>query len=425
MNLSLCGINYKSASLEQREPLQINRQELATAVNECLKIDGIIEAAIITTCNRVEFYLVLDDSLQVFDAVQSFYKKWRGIDIGNLRTSFYTFQGSSTARQLYKVTSGADSMVIGETQIQGQVKEAYRIACSVKGPGKILHKLFHIAFRAGKKIRSETEICKGPTSVSGAALEMLSKYINGDKSYEILCIGISPMTEIAITQLLSKGLKNITIANRTFYKAEKTATRFGINCIPLDKLPEALKNTRVVLSATGSDKYILNSAEHGESLKSKEVNETFMIDLAVPRDIDPELKTIPGVKLFDLEDIKYHIEHNRTNREKALTDAETIGETFVGEFMAWQKNSIVEPLIKELREEMERIRLKELDESKRKVPVEQWDELEKLSKALLNKLVDLPVRQLKDMNESSNLPDDPIKLFRELFRLHASSDSVN
>ena len=425
MNLSLCGINYRTSSLEQREPLQINRCDLSGAVSMFKSLDGVVETAILTTCNRIEFYLVLDDSAAVFDTVAAFYSKWRNIDIGRMRTAFYTYQGSSTARHLFKVSAGVDSMVLGETQILGQVKEAYRIACSVKGPGKNLHKLFHIAFRSSKKVRSETEIGHGSTSVSGAALEMLSRYLNGDKNTNILCIGVSPMTEIALTQLLNKGYKNITLANRTLYKAEKLATRFGINYAPLGKLRDVLKGSSVVISCTGADKYIIDAGTHSGSLKSRDGKEVIIVDMALPRDVDPAVSEIDGVKVFDLEDIKHHISKNQNNRENAVAVASEIGEDFVNEFMTWQKNSAVEPLIRELINEMERIRRRELDQSKRKIPAEQWDEIERLSQALLKKVIDLPVRQLKEMNESGNIPADPIELFRELFKLKSSLDVIS
>lgn len=417
MYLSLCGINYKSSTIQQREPLQLNRGDLSEAVKALKGMDSVGEALVLTTCNRIEFYLVLDESLSVFDVVREFYRTRRNIDINSLKTAFYTYQGSSTARHLFKVTSGADSMVIGETQIHGQVKEAYRMACAVKGPGKILHKLFHIAFRAGKSIRSSTEIGKGATSVSGAALEMLSGYLNGG----VLCIGISPMIEIAIPQLQARGIGNITIANRTAYKAEKLATRFDIDHIPFEKIGEKLKEVSVAISATGSDKYIIDGRMHYDALMARNGAELTFVDLALPRDIDPAVQEFDNIRLFDLEDIKHHVEHNRKNREDALIEAEEIAESFVREFMNWQKNSEVEPLIKELITEMEDIRRRELDHSKRNVPVEQWDELERLSKALLNKVIDLPVRQLKEMNKNRSLPNDPVDLFRELFRLKGLS----
>ncbi|MBD3169516.1 MAG: glutamyl-tRNA reductase [candidate division Zixibacteria bacterium] len=425
MNLSLCGINYKSASLQKREPLQLNRAELPDAVSACKNIDGVLEAAILTTCNRVEFYLVLRDDVKVYDVVRQFYMENRNIDIEPIRTAFYTYQGSSTARQLYKVTSGVDSMVLGETQIQGQVKEAYRIACSVKGPGKILHKLFHIAFRAGKEIRSRTEIGSGSTTVGGVALEMLCHHFGDLSGKDILCIGVSPMTEIVLNHLTGRGVDNITIINRTYYKAEKVAASFGIKAKPIEKLGDCLAEASIVISATGAPGYMVENDHHGPSLKAVQEREIVFVDMAVPRDIDPAMAEIPGISIIDLEDIKFHLSQNKSHREEAVNQASEIAENYVREFMSWQKNSAVEPLIRELIEEMEDIRRTELDSSKRKVPVEQWDELERLSQALLKKIVDLPIRQLKDLNLSGDVPHDPVKLFRELFKLKSSPESIN
>ncbi len=425
MKLSLCGISYKSSSLQERERLQINRARLPQAVKECLNIDGVIEAAVITTCNRIEFYLVLDNSADVFDIVAKFYDGNGDIDIRGLSKFFYTYQGSSVARHLFKVSSGADSMVIGETQILGQVKEAYRASCSVKGSGKILHNLFHFAFRAAKKIRTETEIGKGSVSVSGAAMEMFLSGFKPAYKPKVLCIGIGPMIEIAIKQLLKKGINDITIANRTVYKAEKFGNRFKVNYIGLDGLGSVLGEVDVVISATGSDSYIIDSKNYSDLLGKRNGSKIVFIDMAVPRDIDPKLGIIEGVKLLDLEDIKYHISHNRDNRENAVVEASLMVEKFVDEFMAYRKSSAVEPLIKELLEEMESIRLKELDESKRKIPVEQWDELERLSQSLLKKIVDLPIRRLKELNESDEIPVDPIDLFRQLFKLKSIADNLN
>ncbi len=422
MKLSSCGINFKCSSLHEREPLQINRGELAQAVKVCGEIEGVLEAAVLTTCNRIEFYLVLDNSTVVFDAVKAFYLQYKGIDIEPLRKSFRTYQGSSVARHLFKVTSGMESMVIGETQIQGQVKEAYRFACSVKCAGKVLHKLFHFAFRAGKRIRTDTEIGQGAVSISSAALEMIAGVLN--QNTEVVCIGISPMIEMTINSLLSKGLKNITLANRTLYKAEKAANRYGIEFIDLNRLLDKLQTADIVISATGSDSYVLDADIGSEFLKKRGGKSITFIDMALPRDIDPQFRNIQGVKILDLEDIKYHTSKNKHSRGEALQKASEIAEAFVSEFMAWQKNSALEPLIKELFEEMENIRRRELDEAKRKVPVEQWDELERLSNALMKKAVDLPVRQLKELNESSQ-STAPVEIFRELFKLKSSPEALD
>ena len=286
-NLAVCGISHRSAVLSEREPFHVGRGDLIPCVKLLRTIPGVREAALVVTCNRLEAYMVLDDGIDPFATMCEFYRRKKGIETAGKRDLFYVRHASTVARHLFRVVAGLDSLVLGEYQIQNQVKEAYSASCSAKGAGKMLHKLFHSAFRAGKAVRSKTVIGGGQYSVAGVALRLLKEEL--DRNDPVLIVGVNESTRIVADGLSAAGFKNLLFANRTLPKAERMAARFGGEAFGLDDLPGLLARCRGLVTSTGAPGVVIGSrviercrADHGSV-------PALVVDMAVPRDVDDEL----------------------------------------------------------------------------------------------------------------------------------------
>ncbi|MFH0764980.1 MAG: glutamyl-tRNA reductase [Calditrichota bacterium] len=336
MHLSCCGITHRTSSLEDRESFQIARSDLARAVDEYRRSSGAVEAALISTCNRIEFYRADQDKTDIRESVETFYDN-RGCEfISRLKDITLVRQGSSSARHLFKVAAGLDSALLGETQILGQVKEAYSAACSVNAAGKILHKLFHHAFQVAKRVRTETELGTGAQSLAGAAAQALRyKFGVEGKGLQVLVIGVNKTTELLLARLHSEGAE-VTVANRTLYNADKIAKPYGFRIAPLEEIPHLLAQTQVVFSATSAPGYIIRQADLRAIKLEKSL---YLIDLAVPRDIDPATSQLKGVILLDLDDLKRYLETLNAGRSAELPIALELIEEQVAAFEQWRRQT--------------------------------------------------------------------------------------
>ncbi|MHC4946505.1 MAG: glutamyl-tRNA reductase [Planctomycetota bacterium] len=301
--LTVCGINHESATLAEREPFQINRHELVPALKEMCDIRGVNECMILSTCNRFEAYLVLHEEEEPFTILREFFILFRGKDPKEARKHFYVRHGTTAARHLFRVTSGLDSMVLGEYQIQNQVREAYSAACSVKAPGKLLHRLVHQAFRAGKAIRTQTQVGAGRMSVAGMAVGVIKERMEAKEP--VLMVGANENIRIVAEGLKAAGFKRFVFANRTAYKADKLATRYGGEGHGLDDLPGLMAGAACVVSCTGATGFIIDSAML-ETLVKKGSHPRLCVDIAVPRDIETSAEAAATgfpIDIVDLEDL--------------------------------------------------------------------------------------------------------------------------
>lgn len=336
MHLTCCGINHHNGTLEDRERFQLQRSDIAQAVADFQQISSALEAAIVVTCARIEFYRVDKEKVDPRESVLEFYRQ-RGVkEIELLSSLLFVNQESTASRQLFKVTAGLDSLLVGETQVHGQVKEAYSAACSVDGAGKILHKLFHNAFNVSKRVHSETEISSGAIGIAGAAVELIHQQgydrLNGMKA---VVIGANRSAEMILARLTREGV-NATLVNRTLYKAEKAARPYGATALPLTKLKSCLNDAQFLFSATSAPDYLVTT----DLLKNSKVSKPLLaVDLAIPRDIDPEIALLPAVSLFDLEDIKRHLHNVLEDHLTDLPYANDLIEEQVLAFDRWRRES--------------------------------------------------------------------------------------
>lgn len=358
MYLSICGFNHKTASLQDREYFQIPRSELAETTAAYKNFTGADEAAIAATCNRVEFYRVVKQKNNHYEELVRFYQSRSVEQAPLLRDICYSRQGTTAARHLFRVASGLDSLVLGEDQILHQVKEAYSAACAVNGPGKILHKLFHMAFQIAKQVRSETDISTGPRNIPGAALELLLQKIEGKLPRQAMVIGVNHMTEIFLEHLTKRNIPAILV-NRTLLNAQEIAQSFGIPAYPLEEIPNLLAQCSAVFTTAASQNYLVVKEHLGKEDRSQDP--LYFIDIAVPRNVDPELGKIPGVTLLDLQDLKRHLDANTARRSRDIPTAEELIERQVSAYSLWRSKTLSQEKLIKLKEALDAARQRELD----------------------------------------------------------------
>ena len=389
--LVVCGINHKTSSLEQREPLQLGRDDMARANALFCDLRGVKESVIVSTCNRIEFYMVADCDHKPFDIVAAFYHQFRCLDMANLESHFYMRHDKHAASHLFRVSAGIDSMVVGESQILGQIKEAYSSACAVKAAGKVLHGLFHQAFRIGKQVRSDTELGKGACSVSTATIEMLKAKLDDLSDPVILFIGINPMISLSADRLKRRGFNRFLFANRTAGKAVEFALRYNAAGYPLDRLPELLEKADVVISCTGSNLPIINDEIISPVAAARPGRKLVIADMAMPRDVELT-RDYPGIEYYDLESVKRHVEGRQSRREDSIPEVETIIDRKLEQFMFWFDHVRHEPIYNGLGETFEKIRHQEMERVLEMLPEETRDAVDRATRRVVDRLLQINAR---------------------------------
>lgn len=379
--LFVVGINHKTSTISERELFQIGKKEIAGALNyfkSRIEVEGVV---IISTCNRLEFYLVLNQNIDPFSIIKDFYNDKKQVDEQLKRNSFYLYNQSDVARHLFRVVSGLESVVLGEYQIQGQIKDCYSIACSEKAADKILHKLFHAAFRTGKSVRTYTKIGSGKQSLSGVAFHLINEALK--KEDAITIVGVNENTKIISEKLNRSGFTNLYFVNRTLYKAEELADKYNGTAFSLNKFEEPLSKSKCLFSCTGSSESIIIS-----DLLNKIYDQTncpeLIIDMAFPRDVQTE-GISQEINVFNLEGLKNYLEKQRIKTGFELSSAEKIIEDEANIFEVWneaQKDDVFAPLA----EKIELMRQQLLDETNSQFSEDEFQLLDKFSKSLVHRL---------------------------------------
>jgi glutamyl-tRNA reductase len=396
--LTVCGISHKTSSIEQREPLQLGHDQIAKANAIFSNLPGVMESVIVSTCNRVEFYFVSNGSESPFETVKLFYKEYKDIDISNLADNFYTKKGSHTASHLFKVSAGMDSMVFGESQILGQVKDAYSSACSVRAVGKIIHRLFHQAFRVGKQVRTDTEMGKGACSVSSAAVALLRDNIGESDTPSILFIGINQMIALAASGLRKIENARFIFANRKVEKAIEFAARYNAEGHPLGKLANLIPEADIIVSCTGSELPIITEKLMDDIIVTRagrfgaDNKKLIIMDMAVPRDVEIDKSYNPAITVFDLEDIHEYVNSQQSRKEAEIPKAQEIVDRRLGEFNYWFDHVRHEPIYNGLDGAFEAIRSQEMSGILKKLTPELRDDVDKITKRMVNRLLQIKVR---------------------------------
>jgi glutamyl-tRNA reductase len=391
-HLAVCGINHKSSSIAQRELVQLGRTEMAKAHATFSNLNGVIESTIVSTCNRVEFYFVFKNNRHPFDLVRKFYQRFRGRDISGLEEHFYTRKNKHAADNLFRVAAGIDSMVIGENQILGQIKDAYSSACAVRAAGKVIHRLFHQAFRVGKITRTDTEMGKGVCSVSSAAIEMLRSRLSDLNDPAILFIGVNQMIALAASGLQKLDYNRFAFANRSLKTAREFAAKYGGTGFSLDNLPALLADSDLVITCTGSAEPIITRKMIDDLVASHSDKRLIIVDMAVPRDVEIDNDHSPNVEVLNLEDVQQFVRLQRDKRSQAIPQVEEIIERKLSEFVYWFDHVRYEPVYSGLHDAYDNLREQEMAAALEKLPEDQRTLVNLATKNLINKLVQLKIR---------------------------------
>lgn len=336
MELVVLGINHKTAPVEVREKLSFCGKHIAE-VNLLLKeIAALSENLILSTCNRVEIYVVIkkDDS-DCLSRISNFLGEYHKINISDFENRFYLHRNEKVVEHLFRVSSGLDSMVLGEMEILGQVKEAYRAAHNAKTTGKVLHRLFEKAFNTAKKIRTETAITRGTVSVSSAAVRLARKILGELADKKVLIIGAGKVGEQLVLYLKKNGIKSILVTNRTFEKAQVLAKNFGAEAVAFENYRDKLNDVDIVIASTGAPHCIVKKDDIMHLIPKRHQKPLFLIDLAVPRDIEAEVNKIDNVYLYNIDDLQKIVDENLALRKNELDNCNKIIENASLHFKNW------------------------------------------------------------------------------------------
>jgi glutamyl-tRNA reductase len=395
-HLIVCGISHKSSTLEQRAPLQIGHDEMARANALFSELAGVKESAVVSTCNRVEFYFVSDKGRAPLEIVIEFYQKFKDLDLGPTQDCFYTKRNRHVADHLCRVVAGIDSMVLGENQILGQTKDAYSSACAVRSAGKVLHRLFHQAFRVGKQVRTDTEMGRGACSVSSAAVDMLKTKVRELQSASIMFVGANQMIKLAASNLSKFEHDRFVFVNRTPEKAEAMALRHKAEWFGLDALPQLLTEVDIIISCTGATEPVITRKMIDEAIEQTPDRRLVIIDLAIPRDVEFESGEHKRVDIADLEIIREFVKTQQDRRQRAIPEAEEMIDRQLGEFVYWIEHVKYESLYNGLDDSFESVRMQEMLPLLSKLPEDLRREVDETTRQMVDRLLQMKTRNIED-----------------------------
>ena len=419
MLIAVAGMSHRSASVEVREKVAFSPCASRSFLRRLKEGGAAAEAVLISTCNRTELYAVVEDEGaggRLFEALAA----EKGLSRGFLERHSYWLTDDEAMRHLYRVASSLDSMVVGEGQILGQVREAYRAATEEHCTGPILNRLFHTSLRIGKKVRTETGLGDSSLSVPRVAVKLAEEVFGTLEGRRALVLGAGEMSELVVKHLKLSGVRELKVANRTAGRAAALAERMGGVAVGFDVLPEELPKVDVVVSSTGSGEWVVGSELVSEALSRRE-GPLFFIDIAVPRDVDPVVQNLGRVYVYDMDELQAVVDRNSDDRTAAAAAGEAMVVPAVLEFMSWLSTLHVVPLIRELRDGAERIRRHELARALKGLDLspEEAEAVEKMSHALVNKLLHGPIQELKTLAEAGT-PLESDKVRRHLLSLTGS-----
>ncbi len=416
MNFMLIGVNHKTAPVEVRERLSIPESRLAEATRHLIQLPGVEEGLVLSTCNRVE---LLAGSQNEGTDLRRFFGEYFGLDVGKFQQFLYEYRERDVFRHLFRVASSLDSMIVGEPQILGQVKEAYTVARAVGGMHSQLDALVTRSFAVAKRVRAETAVGNSAVSVASVAVDLARKIFGDLQGKQVFLVGAGKMSELAARHLMSHGASAIIVANRTHQRALHLAEKFGGEAIHFDQLYDTVDRADIVITSTGAPHAIFRR-EHGELFLSRRKNRPmFFIDIAVPRDVDPEMNKVDGIFVYDIDDLQSVLASNVNHRQQEASRAESIIESEVQKFSERQHALEVVPTIISLQERVEFIREAEIDRVKGrlgKLSAEQEAAIDSLTRGIVNKILHSPLTTLKtaaSQPEATSL----VELMRRIFNL--------
>ncbi|WP_042474985.1 glutamyl-tRNA reductase [Bacillus ndiopicus] len=417
MHTLVVGLNYKTAPVEIREKLSFIESEIPNAMEALQQQKSILENVIVSTCNRTEIYAVVDQLHTGRYYIKRFLAEWFHLSIEQFEAHLFIHEEQQAIQHLFKVTAGIDSMILGETQILGQVRTSFLQGQELGTTGTVFNQLFKQAVTFAKRAHNETAIGENAVSVSYAAVELAKKIFGSLKKTHVAILGAGKMGELAIQNLYGNGVGQVTVINRTFEKAQDLAAKFEGAAKSMQELQCTLLEADILISSTGATNYVIDYELMQYVARMRKGQPLFMVDIAVPRDLDPRIADLPNVFLYDIDDLQGIVEANLAEREKAATQIMQMIGYEVAEFKAWLTTLGVVPVIAALRKKASRIqeetmlsienKMPDLTERERKI-------LSKHTKSIINQLLKEPILQAKEMANSSKA-NEQLQLFQAIF----------
>lgn len=419
MHTLVIGINYKTAPVEIRERLSFNEADLAVAIKKLNTKKSILENIILSTCNRTEIYAVVDQLHTGRYYIKEFLSEWFGMEQKEFSPFLFVYEDDGAIDHLFNVTCGLNSMVLGETQILGQVRTSFMLAQQEGTTGTVFNQLFKQAITLAKRAHSETDIGANAVSISYAAVELAKKIFGSLANKHVLIFGAGKMGELAAQNLHGNGVKKVTVINRTFEKAQDLANRFSGIARTLAELEKSLVEADILISSTGAKDFVISKEMMVKVEKKRKGKPLFMVDIAVPRDLDPRIADLENVFLYDIDDLEGIVEANLQERKKAAEKIMLMIEKEIVEFKQWLGTLGVVPVISALREKAHVIQSETMVSLERKLPnLSDRDikVLNKHTKSIINQLLKDPILQAKELAARPDA-DQALDLFMKIFNI--------
>lgn len=420
MFILLVGTNHKICPIEVREKIAISTYNLPLALGNLRKIAQ--ESLILSTCNRTEIYILSSKKEEGFDKIINFLENFKEIKFEGLKNYFYQYKNETAIEHLFSVACGLNSMIIGEGQILGQIKEAFSSAINAENTGKAFNKLFNLAIKAGKRARSETLISQGATSISFAAVELAKKIFGELQGRKILLIGAGKMSELTLKLLIKAGISFVIVANRTYDNAFKLAEKYDGGAIKFDEINEELKNADIIISSTGAPRFILNKEKLIPCMKARKNRPLFLIDIAVPRDINPDVNDLDNVYLYNIDDLENVVKENIDDRIVEIEKVKKIIKEEMEGFFNFFYSQEAIPIIKNLNEYIENIRKLEIEKLNFKDSSFNKEDLERFSRSFAQKILHLPLTKIKKIAKGENSSKN-LEIVKSLFEFSADGEN--
>jgi glutamyl-tRNA reductase len=412
MKVFVVGLNHKIADVDVREKLAFNGPKLEEGLTKFKELPEVQEAIILSTCNRVELYANVRDAVKASESVKTFLSEFHNINRESLNDALYIYDDIKAVGHIFRVASSLDSMVIGEPQILGQLKDAFELAHKKKTTGILLNRLMKKAISVAKRVRTETRIAENAVSISFAAVELAKKIFTDLSKKVFMLLGAGEMAELAAKHLISNGVKEVIVSNRTYERACELAKEFNGRPVRFDDFIHEMIRADIVICSTGASDYVLKKSQMQKVMKERKQRPVFIIDISVPRNIDPETNDLDNVYLYNIDDLQGVVDANRFERQKEAEKAERLVEEEVETFFKWQSSLDSVPTIIALREKAEEIKKEELDKLLSKFPgigEKEKKAIEYMAAAITNKLIHPPTAALKEDFEDKDIMVATIK----------------
>lgn len=398
LTILLIGLNHKTAPVEIRESLAFSKNEATDALEALKEHPAIEEVLLFSTCNRVEILMAVENKQNSIEAVKKFIAEFKNITAGRFEDVLYIHENDEAVRHIFRVASSLDSMMVGEPQILGQIKEAYLLATFKKTSGVILNRLLHRTFFVAKRVRTETGIGDHAVSISYAAIELGRKIFGTLEKKKVLLIGAGEMAELAVEHLIRNRIGDIFIANRTFERGVELAKRFNGKAVRFEEIEDCFTLVDIIISSTGSPDFIVRRDQVKGLMRNRRNRPLFFIDIAVPRDIDPKINRLNNTYVYDIDDLKGVVEENIEDRTKEAAKGERIVDEAVIRFRQWYESLSVVPTIVALREKMDtiaKVEIKKTIQSLNHLSDDDCRAIHRMADAMINKILHDPTLFLK------------------------------